>query len=158
MRAPGAFLFAVPSVAPTSCSTSALCTDCWRDLSDDEVEAVALRVIQKIPGPRARFRRMKPLRHPLVAGPGCRTPQTLLLIDERAALLREAARFYPGLSQRETARLIRVALSRYQGARWQRERADLTCPVQHAGKLTAVLWKLLRVRDHHSGSRRSRIA
>jgi hypothetical protein len=81
-------------------------------------------------------------------GRGRRTPQTLLLIHERDALLVEAARFYPGLSQRETARLIRVALSRYQTGRWQGERADLTCPAQHAGKLTAVLWMLLRVRDY----------
>jgi hypothetical protein len=51
----GGFLFVTPSVTPTSCSTSALCTVCWRDLSDDEVEAVALRVVRKIQGPRARF-------------------------------------------------------------------------------------------------------
>jgi hypothetical protein len=45
---------------------------------------------------------MKPLRHPLVPdGRGHRTPQTLLLLDERDKLLIEAARFYPGASDGE---------------------------------------------------------
>ena len=102
---------------------------------------------------------MKPLRHPLVAGPGCRTPQTLLLIDERAALLRDAAaRFYPGCSDREIARRLRTALLHYQGGRWQRERADLTCPKEHEDKLTAVLWMLLKVRDFVPSERTTRAA
>lgn len=38
-----------------------------------------------------------PVRHPLSPdGRGHRSPQTLLLIDERNKLLVEAARFYPG--------------------------------------------------------------
>jgi hypothetical protein len=44
----GAYLFARPSRAPTSCSTSALCAACWSRLSDDEVEAAALRVVRKV--------------------------------------------------------------------------------------------------------------
>ena len=87
-------------------------------------------------------------RFDVVDGRGRRTPQTMLLLDERRALLVEAARFYPGLSQRETARRLRIALQRYQLGRWRRTRADLTCPKDHAGKLTGVLWMLLRVRDH----------
>ena len=59
---------------------------------------------------------MSPLRHqchhpPLAQatstvpdGRGRRTPQTLLLIDERDKLLIEAAYFFPGTSQREAAR------------------------------------------------------
>ncbi len=43
-------------------------------------------------------------RHERFGSVGQRSPQTLLLIDERTALLVEAARFFPGLSQRETAR------------------------------------------------------
>ena len=90
---------------------------------------------------------MKPLRHPLVAGPGCRTPQTLLLIDERDALLREAARFFPGLSHREVARRLRSALSIYRNGRWQRDCSEATCPIQHRDKLTAILWGILKTRD-----------
>jgi hypothetical protein len=64
---------------------------------------------------------MKPLRHPLVPdGRGHRTPQTLLLLDERDKLLIEAARFYPGASDREVGRLLRIALLRYQNGRWRR--------------------------------------
>jgi hypothetical protein len=101
---------------------------------------------------------MKPLRHPLVAGPGCRTPQTLLLIDERDALVRDAARFYPGLSHREIARRLRTALLVYRDCRWRHDQSELTCPPQHAGKLTAVLWKLLKVRDFVPSERTVRAA
>ena len=83
-----------------------------------------------------------------VDGRGRRTPQTLLLLDERTALLREAARFYPGLSQRETARRLRMAVSIYRHGRWRRDQSELTCPPQHAGKLTAVCWAILKTRDH----------
>ena len=55
-------------------------------------------------------------------------------------------RFYPGCSDREIARRLRTAIQLYQGGRWRRERADVECP-HAAGKLTAVLWMLLRVRD-----------
>jgi hypothetical protein len=87
---------------------------------------------------------VKLLRH----GPGCRTPQTLLLIDERDVLLRLSSGFHPGCSDREVARRLRTALLRYQTGRWRRDRSELTCPPQHAGKLIEVLWMLLRVRDH----------
>jgi hypothetical protein len=91
---------------------------------------------------------MKPLRHPLVPdGRGHRSPQTLLLIDERDGLLREAARFYPGASDREAARLIRAALSRYRDGRWRRDRSEATCPVQHRDKLVQTMWRVLKVRD-----------
>jgi hypothetical protein len=44
----GAFLFAQPlSGAPTA-SVSALCRECWDNLSDDEVEAAALGVMQRL--------------------------------------------------------------------------------------------------------------
>ncbi len=91
---------------------------------------------------------MKPLRHPLVpVGRGHRSPQTLLLIDQRNALLIEAAGFYPGASDREAARLIRVSLLRYRDGRWRRDRSEATCPVQHQGKLTQTLWRILKTRD-----------
>jgi hypothetical protein len=72
----------------------------------------------------------------------------MLLLDERDRYLVEAARCYPGCSDREIARRLHVALSRYRDGRWRRDQSELTCPSQHAGKLTAVLWMLLRVRDH----------
>ena len=44
----GAFVMTVPSAAPTAASVSALCADCWLNLSDDAVKAVALRVIRRV--------------------------------------------------------------------------------------------------------------
>jgi hypothetical protein len=71
----------------------------------------------------------------------------MLLISERNALLLAASRFYPGASAREISRQLRLALARYRDARWRRDRSELTCPMQHRGKLTEVLYLLLRVRD-----------
>ena len=87
-----------------------------------------------------------PIRHADLRGH--RLPQTLLLIDERNRLLTEAARrFYPGASDREIARQLRAALSRYRDGRWRRDRSLPTCPAQHQGKLTALLFCLLKTRD-----------
>jgi hypothetical protein len=83
-----------------------------------------------------------------VDGRGRRTNHTLLLIKARDALLIEAAKFYPGMSNREIARRLRIALSTYRAGRWRRDRAEALCPMQHKGKLTAVLWMVLKVRDH----------
>ena len=92
---------------------------------------------------------MRQLRPPLALdGRGRRTPATLLVLDERDKLLIEAAKFFPGASDREVARRLRIALSSYCGGRWQRDRSKATCPAQHAGKLTATLWMILKVRDH----------
>jgi hypothetical protein len=79
---------------------------------------------------------------------GQRSPATLLMLDERDALLRRAATFFPGLSDRETARQIHDALAVYQGGSWRRECVQTTCPAQHRGKLKEVFWMLLKVRDH----------
>jgi hypothetical protein len=79
-------------------------------------------------------------------GRGRRTPRTLLAIDERDRYLIEAARHFPGASDREVARRLRTALLRYREGRWRRSRADLNCP-HDAGTITAVLWMLLKVRD-----------
>jgi hypothetical protein len=76
-----------------------------------------------------------------------RTPAVQLLIDERNDLIRTAAKFYPGCSDREIARRLRTALSIYRDGRWERDRRD-TCPKQHRGKLTEILYLLLRVHDH----------
>ena len=91
---------------------------------------------------------MKPIRHPLVVGPGHRTPQTMLLLDERGKLLVEAARFFPGCSDREIARRLHGALSTYRNGRWRRDRTEALCPMQHRGKLLQIMWMILKVHDH----------
>jgi hypothetical protein len=79
---------------------------------------------------------------------GRRLPETLAALDERDKLLIEAAVFFPGVSQREAARQLRIALLRYREGRFRRDRSEALCPSQHAGKLKAVLWAILRTRDH----------
>jgi hypothetical protein len=81
-------------------------------------------------------------------GRGRRSPQTMLLLDERDKLLIEAARFFPGASDREIARRLHSALSTYRDGRWRRDRAEALCPVQHKGKLMQTLWMILKTRDH----------
>ena len=88
-----------------------------------------------------------PLHHPLVGRGHC-SPQTLLAISERDALLREAAHHYcAGMSDRAAAAMLHTALTRYRDGRWRRDRSEATCPVQHQDKLTALLYALLRTRD-----------
>jgi hypothetical protein len=82
-----------------------------------------------------------------VFGRGRRTPATLLQLDERRRYLIEAAQFFPGSSDREIARRLRIALLRYREGAWRRTRAEALCPPRHAGRLDATLWCLLRVRD-----------
>jgi hypothetical protein len=88
-----------------------------------------------------------------VDGRGRRTPQTQLLIDERDKLLTEAARFFPGASDRQIARRLRIALMRYRNGRWRRDGSEATCAVQHCGKLMQMLWCLLKTRDAIPGER-----
>lgn len=80
-------------------------------------------------------------------GRGHRSNETLLRIDERDALLRAAAKHFPG-SGREAARQVRIHLERYGNGRWRRDRAEERCPPQHAGTITALLWAILKTRDH----------
>jgi hypothetical protein len=97
---------------------------------------------------------MKPLRSSAFAdampldGRGRRSPATMLAIDERDHFLRAAAAHFPACSDREVARRLRIALLRYQTGAWRRDRVENLCPPQHAGKLTAVLWMILRVKDY----------
>jgi hypothetical protein len=76
-----------------------------------------------------------------------RTPAVLLVIDERDALIRAAAKFYPGCSDREVARRLRSALAIYRAGRFRRDRND-TCPNQYRGTLTEIFYLLLRTHDH----------
>lgn len=93
---------------------------------------------------------MKPIRHPLVsAGPGRRTPQTLLLLDERDRYLREAARLYcAGMSDREAAAFLRVRLSRYREGAFRRDASEVLCPARHRGYLMEYCWMILKVSDY----------
>jgi hypothetical protein len=68
-----------------------------------------------------------------------RTRAVELPISERNALIRDAARFFPGYGDREVARRLLIALARYRNGRWQRDRSETTCPPQHKGKLLQVL-------------------
>jgi hypothetical protein len=78
-----------------------------------------------------------------------RTLATLLVIQQRDALLVEAAKFFPDASDLEIARRLRSALTIYRAGRWQhRDRAEATCPPQHRGKLTQTMWLILKVHDH----------
>ena len=104
---------------------------------------------------------MKPVRAADVMGAqpvdwrGRRTPAVRLALDERDRYLIEAARFYPNVSDREIARLLRAALKIYRGGRWRRDASEALCPVQYEGKLTAVLWMLLKCRDAPPPSERT---
>jgi len=79
-------------------------------------------------------------------GAGRRTPMTQLLLDERKKYLIEAAKFFPGCTDREIARRLHIALSTYRGGRFRRDRND-TCPIQYRGTLREQLYLLLRVCD-----------
>jgi hypothetical protein len=87
-----------------------------------------------------------------------RTRTVELLISERNALIRDAARFYPGCTDRETARQMLIALARYRNGRWLRDRIEATCPAQHRGKLVQVLWLILRTIDAIPSDRTVRAA
>jgi hypothetical protein len=95
---------------------------------------------------------------PVASGRGHRLPATIFALAQRDALLIEAARrFCPGASGRETARRLRIALSRYCDGRWRRERTEALCPPRHRGTITALLWELLKVRDHVPSERLIRL-
>lgn len=79
---------------------------------------------------------------------GHRSPNTLLMLDERdAKLVATARRFFSGMSHRETAHRLRSRLLIYQSGRWRRTSAELR-PPHDADSLDAALWCLLRIKDH----------
>ena len=80
-------------------------------------------------------------------GRGHRTPQTMLLLDERDKLLRRAvAQHLSGQSQREAARQLRSALVRYRAGCWRRISSEVNNP-HDEGTLNAILCLILRTRD-----------
>jgi hypothetical protein len=80
---------------------------------------------------------------------GKRLPETLQAIAQRDALLREAAaRFCAGATHHQAAEMLRTKLLRYQTSAWRRDRAQPECPSRLAGRLDALLFQILRTRDH----------
>jgi hypothetical protein len=97
---------------------------------------------------------MKPVRTADVAravpldGRGQRSAQTMLSINEREALLRDAAdRFCVGMSDRQAAAMLHAKLARYRAGAFRRDRSEPPCPARHRGTITEFLWKVLKV--HH---------
>ena len=87
-----------------------------------------------------------------------RTRAVELLISERNALIRDAARFYPGCRDREVARQLLISLARYRNGRWRRDGIREVCPPQHKGKLLQVLWLILKTIDAIPSDRTVRAA
>ena len=82
-------------------------------------------------------------------GRGHRSPQTMLLLDERDHYLREAALLHcGGMSDRAAASFLRTRLVRYREGRWQRDRSEDQCPPRLAGLVEALMWCVLKCRDH----------
>jgi hypothetical protein len=84
-----------------------------------------------------------------VDGRGKRSNETLLRFDERDKLLREAAhRYCAGMSDRAAALMLRSKLLRYREGAWRRERTEELCPPRHTGRIEALMWATLKVRDN----------
>jgi hypothetical protein len=89
---------------------------------------------------------------------GQRSPADVLSRTIRGHLLRTAAKFFPGSSDREIARQLRTALSRYREGAWRRDRAEMRCPVRLRGSVSELFWQLLKARDAIPGDRTIRAA
>jgi hypothetical protein len=80
-------------------------------------------------------------------GRGQRTFQTITVLGQRDALLRDiAARFFPGQTIEAQSHGIADAWSRYDANAWQRERGLEHCPPHRAGRLEGELFKLQKLR------------
>jgi hypothetical protein len=77
----------------------------------------------------------------------------MLALDERDRFLIEAARFFPGASDREAARQLHTALLRYRETAWRRDRAEALCPPRYAGTVKATLFFVLKAHDRVPGDR-----
>ena len=84
-----------------------------------------------------------------VDGRGHRLPSTTLRLAIRDYCLCEAARrFCVGMSDRAAARYLRQHLLRYQTCKWRRSRVLSASPPEHEGRIEALLWMTLRMRDY----------
>jgi hypothetical protein len=95
---------------------------------------------------------MKPLRHPLVPGPGIRLPMTLLYLTVRDLFLRAAAEIHcPDISGRQAAEWLHKRLARYRECGWQRDRIAEECPRRLYGRVEGLLWAALKCSDRLVG-------
>lgn len=89
-----------------------------------------------------------PLRHSAFVkrDPHSRSLLVALAIDQRNSLICDMRdTFYPNVvSGREAARLIHLALSRFEGGPWQRLRAEVECPARYRGKIEFACFVILR--------------
>jgi hypothetical protein len=51
------------------------------------------------------------------------------------------------MSDRAAARYIHVTLDRYRAGRFRRDRNEALCPPRLAGRIDALMWTVLKVRD-----------
>jgi len=127
----------------------------------------ALRAAEDAPGPQARAIVALPaaeLRAFAAAAEACargeiglaatmglrpgqseRRSSTLSADEDRSAILREAAqRFFSGHVPAQRAGLLADELAKYERRAWLRDRASLTCPRRHSGRLEEALWRFLK--------------
>src|ERR1700741_2564380 len=98
------------------------------------------------------------LHRPMLRGAGHRTPQTLLLLDERDKMLIEARNLYcVGMSTNAAADYLHAKLSRSGSTAWQCDRVEDRCPPRLAGRLDALLWYALKSHDHAPSARLIRL-
>lgn len=129
-------------------------SEAWRTITAEAAAAI-VRVAAAPSGRTSgqQGRAMRPLRaselvDAVPVGVGKRTQATLAALDARDQLLVEAARRHCiGMSERQAATMLRSALLRYASGRWRRSRFAIECP-EPLERLDALLWQVLRVRDH----------
>jgi hypothetical protein len=91
-------------------------------------------------------------------GRGHRSPADILARDERDHFLRAAAdRFCTGMSDRAAATHLRAKLARYRENGWRRDRSNALCPPRLAGRIDALMWCVLKVRDQVPSERLIRL-
>ena len=90
---------------------------------------------------------MKPLNR------GKRSAETVEALARRDALLRQAAaEFCAGMPHYVAAEILHQKLLRHSTSAWRRDRTEAELPPRLAGRLDALLWQILKARDHVPGA------
>lgn len=90
----------------------------------------------------------------LKPAPGGRQWRTEKALAERDRILREAATLcWAGRPMTEQARQLALAIHRYAGSGWSRDRKQDHCPEHLHGKVQAHIWRALKARDRSLGER-----
>lgn len=90
---------------------------------------------------------------------GHRTPQTMLLLNERGQFLRAARdRFCSGMSDNAAAAMLHAKLGRYREGAWRRDRSLDECPARHRGTIAEYCWMVFKVSGHVPSERSIRRA